>query len=289
LGISRQALDQRLDKPAAAAFFQRALLEAVGHVLQAQPALCPLLAPFHGVYLDDCTQASLPDEAEPDFPAGCGGTDKAKARMKLLVRWEIQEGLVRHLGIHQGRLCDTDAETLAAPLPAAALHLADLGFADFGRLAAEDEPGVCWVTRLPAQTRFYSEEGDDRPVAEQLANGRQEGLVAVDVEGGVGNKERAEGRLVCLACPADVAARRLVNLEKDARQRKRPVSARQREMCRWTVLLSNVPRQWLAARQLWQVYRLRWQIEVRFRRFKAEGGWARRRAASGIGWRRSGI
>jgi hypothetical protein len=88
----------------------------------------------------------------------------------------------------------------------------------------------------------------------------------------VGAEDRVKGRLVCLACPQDVAARRLLNLEKDAQKRKRPVSARQREMCRWTVLFTNVPREWLTARQLWQVYRLRWQIELLFRRFKSEGG-----------------
>jgi DDE family transposase len=272
LGISRQALHQRLDRPSAPDFFKRALLEAVSHVLDAQPALCPLLAPFQGVFLDDCTQAWLPDEAEPDFPAGCGGTDKAKARMKLLVRWEIQRGLVRHVGIHEGSASDHDTEGQAPPLPKGALHLADLGFCDFGRLRDEDEQGIYWVTRLPAQTRFYPKEGLDLPLAEQLSAWREQGLKAQDVEGGVGNEERVQGRLVCLACPEDVAARRLLNLEKDANKRKRPVSARQREMCRWTVLFTNVPGGWLNALQLWMVYRLRWQIELLFRRFKSGGG-----------------
>src|SRR5438876_10099973 len=82
LGVSRQALDQRLDKPSAPAFFTAALLAAVGYVLDARPALCPLLESFQGVYLDDCTQAWLPDGAACDFP-GTGGssTDCAKARM----------------------------------------------------------------------------------------------------------------------------------------------------------------------------------------------------------------
>jgi hypothetical protein len=272
LGISRQALHQRFDGPAAPAFFKAALLGAINHVLAAQPALCPLLAPFHGVYLDDCTQSWLPDEAEPDFPVNGKGTDHAKARMKLLARWEIQQGQARHLGIHPGSTSDSEAEALAPPLPKGALHLADLGFADFGRLADEHDRGIYWVTRLPAQTRPYPEEGKGRPLAEQLAAWREQGLKVVDVDGAVGAEDRVKGRLVCLACPQDVAARRLLNLEKDARKRKRPVSAPQREMCRWTVLFTNVPRGRLNALQLWQVYRRRWRIELLFRRFKSEGG-----------------
>src|SRR6476620_8914801 len=104
LGVSRQALGQRLDKPSAPEFFKAALLAAGGHVLDARPTLCPLLAGFEGVYLDDCTQAWLPDDAASDFP-GTGGssTDCAKARMKVLLRWEILRGNVCHLGVHPGR------------------------------------------------------------------------------------------------------------------------------------------------------------------------------------------
>src|SRR5262249_6074976 len=61
-------------------------------------------------------------------------------------------------------------------------------------------------------------------------------------------------------------------LEKDAKHRGRPVSQRQREMCRWTVLFTNVPRERLSTQQVWEVYRLRWQIELLFKRFKSEGG-----------------
>ena len=73
-----------------------------------------------------------------------------------------------------------------------------------------------------------------------------------DVAAAVCNENRASGRLVALACPADVAARRPANLEKDARHRGRPVSARQRETCRWTAPFGAVPGDWLTAGQ-WRV------------------------------------
>jgi hypothetical protein len=273
LGISRQALHLRLDKPQAPAFFKAALLDALGHLLDARPALCPLLAHFNGAFLDDCTQAWLPDDAAADFP-GCGGEgqDNNKARMKVLLRWEILAGNVCHLGIHPGRVSDHDAEAAAPPLPEGSLHLADLGFADFARLQAESQQGVYWATRLPAQARIYPEGGGDLPLAEQLAAWRKEGVGQVDIQAGVGNKDRVSGRLVCLLCPPGVAAKRLLRLEQDARDRRRKVSERQRQMCHWTVLLTNVPCEWLGAWQLWEVYRLRWQVELLFRRLKSEGG-----------------
>jgi hypothetical protein len=276
LGVSRQALDKRLEKGSTADFCRRCLLEAVEHLVDARPALAPLLGRFNGTYLDDCTSVWLPDQAADDFP-GTGGSDPghdAKARMKVLLRWEIQAGNVCHVGIHKGRTSDHDAEALAPALPKGALHLADLGFADFDRLQAEAEQGVYFLGRLPAQTRLHRADGRDLPLAEQLAAWRKEGVKAADVTAGVGNKSRAGGRLVALACPADVVARRLANLEKDARHRGRAVSARQREMCHWTVLFSNVPGDWLGAEQLWIVYRLRWQQELLFKRFKSEGGLA---------------
>lgn len=282
LGISRQALHQRLDQPCTAKFCRSVLLEAVQHVVAARPALAPLLERFNGVYVDDCTSALLPDDSAEDFP-GTGGSspDCALARMKVLVRWEIKAGNVSHIGIHPGRTSDHDAEQEAPKPPEGSLHMADLGFADFERLQTESEQGIYVLSRLPAQTRLYLPGGTDLPLTEQLAAWRKEGIKVADMTASVGNKNQVSGRLVALACPPDIVARRLANLEKDAKHRGRPVSARQREMCHWTVLFSNIPSDWLTAQQLWILYRLRWQIELLFKRFKSEGGLAQTRSDKG--------
>lgn len=275
LGVSRQALHKRLNLPTTPDFCRRVLLHAVQHLVDARAVLRPLLDRFAGVYLDDCTSVPLPSTAADDFPGTGGRSDcPPDARLKLLVRWEIQAGNVCHVGIHTGRTSDHDALALAPALPRGALHLADLGFASFKRLQTEMDQGIYVISRVPAQTRLYHPDGTDGPLAEQLALWRQQGRRVVDVAAAVGNKQRVTGRLVALACPADVAARRLVALEKDAAHRHRAVSKRQREMCHWTVLLTNLPADGLGPQQLWQVYRLRWQIELLFKRFKSEGGLA---------------
>jgi len=272
LGISRQALQQRWTAEACA-FGRACLLEAVGCALTARPEVLPLLAPFAGVYIDDATQLPLPDACADAFP-GCGSglPGLGKAGLKVLVRWELQGGRVAHLGLHPARTADPTAQAQAPPLPAGALHLADLAFTDFGRLQRLTGDGVSWVTKVPVQTRLYPAAGADRPLAEQLRAWRLSGVTRVDQPCRLGNRAAVTGRLVALACPPEVVARRLHRLQRAAQRRGRAVSARQREMCHWTVLFTNVPADRLTAAQVGLVYRLRWQVELLFKRFKSGGG-----------------
>jgi hypothetical protein len=282
LGISRQALDQRFT-PQAAAFCKQALLQAVQELISARPLRHGLLRFFQGVYVDDCTQLQLPDAAAAAFPGGCRSTDGSLfARMKVLLRWELQGGALCHLSIHSGRTGDTTALADAPPLPRGCLHLADLGFLAFARLYAEALAGVYWLTRLPAQTRLFLTEptsrrrrqagADSVPLWRQLRRWRRQGQKTVDVAARVGDKDAVGGRLVALACPPQVVTRRRTRLHKDAKHRGRVVSERQKEFCHWTVLFTNIPVGWLSAEDLWELYRLRWQIELLIKRFKSAGG-----------------
>ena len=281
LGISRQALDQRFT-PAAVAFAKAALLQAVQPLFQARPHTQTLLRCFQGVYVDDATQLWLPDAAAEQFPRSTAG----KAGLKVLLRWELQGGDVHHLGLHPAITADTTALADAPPLPKGCLHLADLGFTDFQRLQDENDAGIFWITRLPAQTRLFlcqppprSQRGRGvdaatagRPLGQQLQHWRQQKRTCVDVAAWVGDKVTVAGRLLALACPPQVVARRLTRLRKEAHRRRRAVSARQEELCHWTVLWTNVSAEQLTALQVWQMYRLRWQIELLIKRFKSEGG-----------------
>jgi hypothetical protein len=282
LRVSRQALDQRLDGRAAA-LCRLALQEATGHLVQAKAEALPLLARFNGTYAEDSTQAGMPDEAQGDFP-GCNSIDpdKGKAGMKVLTRFELTRGAITHLGIYPARASEHTAAGDAPPLPEGCLLLRDLGFCDFGRLQAQTERGVYWVSRLPAQARLYL-EGDDEgePLAGYLKRRRRAGDKEVELDCAVGDKDRAHGRLVALRCPNGVVARRLAKLKQDAKRRGRAVSERQREMCHWTVLFTNVCAEWLSVEQVWTVYRLRWQIELLFKRLKSEGGLGDTRSRKG--------
>jgi hypothetical protein len=273
LGISRQALDQRWT-PEATAFCRAILKEALDHVFQTQPQTFDLLKPFSSVFLDDATQLKLPDACADEDP-GCGSglEGLGKAGLKVLTRFEVLSGQLRHLSFHAARTADQKTITDAPELPKGCLHMADLGFTDFERLQGYGDKGIYFISRVPVQTRvFVPEHPKGLPLPQLLKQCRGNGEEAVDLEARLGNKGSVTGRLVALACPPEVVERRLRRLQKDAKRRNRPISERQRELCHWGVFVTNVPRSWLTSRQVWQVYRLRWQIELLFKRFKSEGG-----------------
>lgn len=277
LGISRQALFNRFN-PQATAFCRSVLFEALSHLVQANEPVGGLLKPFQGVFLDDCTQLPLPDAAAGDFP-GCGSgvCDLGKAGMKVFTRLEIQRGSLQHMSFHAAKTADLNAAESAPELPPGVLHLADLGFCDFAQIQREFERGVYRISRLPVQTTvLLPGTTGNQPLVACLQRWREQGRLQVDLEGvRVGDKATATGRLTVLACPPEVVEKRLRKIQADAQRRGRQVSHRQKEMCYWQVLFSNVPVAWLKATEVWEVYRLRWQIELLFKRFKSHGGMQR--------------
>ena len=274
LDISRSTMFNHFN-PNATNFCRAVLAEALSQTFQANRQSFPLLDRFEGIYLDDCTQLPLPDACAEEFP-GCGSgvCDLGKAGMKVFTRLEVQRGAICHVSIHSAKTADCKAAEDAPPLPKKSLHLADMGFVDFAKMRERTEQGVYFISRLPTQTTLVFRKGEERqPLVKLLQKTREQGRKRIDRKDVVlGDKQKVRGRLVALACPAKVAQERLRKANEDAKRRGRTLSEEQKEMCYWTVFFCNVPKEVLSAEEVYQVYRLRWQIELLFKRFKSCGG-----------------
>ena len=79
-----------------------------------------------------------------------------------------------------------------------------------------------------------------------------------------------EGRLIAFRLPRDRAAKARKRLYEE--HKKSDVSAEMLEMAAYVVLFTTVPVERLGARELIEFYRLRWQIELNFKRGKSIEG-----------------
>ena len=149
--ISPQGLD-RWFCPQGADCLKQLAQQAVGVLLETQPAAIPLLQRFQRVSVEDCTVVALPASLATDYP-GCGGDDdddRNQAALKMYVRMDLIDGQVTDLAFQPGKQPDVTAGQQAAPLPAGSLRLKDMGFFDRDMLRRDRKAGVHWISRLPS-------------------------------------------------------------------------------------------------------------------------------------------
>jgi hypothetical protein len=76
-------------------------------------------------------------------------------------------------------------------------------------------------------------------------------------------------RLIALRVSEQIANERRRRLKKEAQKKGRVVSTQHLRMCAWTLLITNVPSQWLPLEMVRVLYTVRWQIELLFKQLKS--------------------
>jgi hypothetical protein len=154
------------------------------------------------------------------------------------------------------------------------LHLSDLGFFDLNKLAQQSQQGVWWISRVPALLNKQADDGTSEALTDWLKHHRADRL---DTPVSLGTKNRLDCRLVAVRLPEKVAQQRLRKLRKKLKKRGHTLSDRQRVLCQWHVLITNLPADKFSIEDIRTLYRVRWQVELLFKRWKSLVGLGRSR------------
>jgi hypothetical protein len=267
VAVTPQALDQRFTE-AGAACLERVLAAAVDRIVAADPVAIPLLRRFNGVYVLDSSAIGLPAALAPLWP-GCGnGAQPTAATLKLGVRLELTTGALAGPLLAPGRTHDRATALAAAPLPAGALRLADLGFWKLDGLRDLGAAGGFWLSRLQAQVAVFDAAGQRREPGALLA---AQGAAEVDLPVTLGVGHRLPARLLAWRAPPAVAAARRRRLRAEAKRRGQAVSKARLALEDWLILVTNAPAERLSAAAARALARARWQVELLFKLWKSGG------------------
>ena len=267
LEISPQGLDQRFTEETSR-YLQQMLEETIAATFFAKPVAIPLLQRFNGVYLTDSSIVSLPDELQESWLGFGGRIATSRSALKLQVRLDMLQGKLEGPLLCPGGMHDRAAEALHEPLPAGALHLADLGYWKLKGLTDLSDQGSYWLSRLQVQTKIIDEEGCDWSQADFL---RAQHCDRLDVSVRLGVKARLPTRLLAVKVPPHIAAERRRRIKEQARSRGQTISYDRLELADWTLLVTNVPPTLLSLDEALLFARLRWQIELLFKLWKSKG------------------
>ena len=267
LNITAQGLEQRFTKDAAE-FMQIMLEETISEVIQTEAVTIPILKRFKGVYLNDSSTISLPNELSTVWMGSGNSKGGGEAALKLEIRLNILEGNIEGPILVSGRTNDRKAAAKYKSLPKGSLSIADLGYWKLGDLKDKTNDGVYWLSRLRVGTVIFNELGERLSLAKLLDKHNAKHL-EMNIFLGLQHKLRA--RLLAFRVPLKVAKERQSKLKRSAKKKMQKVSQERLAMSGWSIFVMNIPNALLAPKEIIALARMRWQIELIFKLWKSHG------------------
>ena len=156
--VSRQAIEKRMTFEAADTL--KATLEvAATKVVAMPPQSLPLLNQFTGVFVQDSTTITLPDELRMVWQGGRGKNNHEKASMKLHLCFEVLTGAFEQFQLTDGVTSDSKVGNQFEQLPPKSLRLADLGYFTFDTFEKLTQNDVYWISPYKVRCNLYDEAG----------------------------------------------------------------------------------------------------------------------------------
>lgn len=297
LHVRNQAIEARFGV-ASAALMRQLLEEAAGHLLEGQAVQTPLLQHFPGgVFLQDGSVISLPDELTTSWQGCGGGPGASRSAVRIQARWEMWRGGLHGLWLQPASQSERQGGPVHQPFPEHSLRIVDTAYLTYSDMRAESQAGRCWITGVKANMVFVDGQGRCWNLTEWLHSQPAQQRV-VDGWVRVGQSEQISVRLIALRLPKDVVYRRKqrANCLVEGRphrkgvqqlgRRPKPqagrrssrrvrkhhrVSASKQKQLDWLLVLTNVAGSLLSSEQVVALLRLRWQIELFWKLCKQEG------------------
>lgn len=263
LSITGSALQERMGKEAVmllAGVFQLTL----ERWRKPCPLPLPLLQTFRGIYITDSSQIALPATLSSIFRG-----NKSNSMLKLQVTWDYLNGNLAAVELEDGRSPDQKCQLHVSHAQAGTLQLFDLGYFKQEYLRDIHEQDAYFVSRYQAQTALYHAETQDPFDLVAWLKGLKADVADRPVLLGGRVKLRVRMGVRRLSQKAADARRR--KAKKKAKKQGKTCSSTYLFLMGWDILITNLPPVW-TLEQIFDLYRIRFQIEWVFRIWKTQLG-----------------
>jgi hypothetical protein len=217
--------------------------------------------------LQDSTTLSLPQHLVDYYPGNrTKGVQKAVARLQCILNVATMHWL--HIGLEAFTDNDQKSSGIVVPL----LKKGDLLLRDLGYFVLEvfkqiKQQQAFFISRLHYKVNLYDINGKPLTWKQLCRRGRQP---VVDQIIYIGQKQKVAVRLVMLKVPAKVANERVRKAKTDKDKRANHSNDYYQRL-RYDLFITNVDEKVAGAKEIVQLYRVRWQIEILFKSWKKGG------------------
>jgi len=265
VSITKQGLDQRFNSQATT-LLENLLAASLKKFKTEKIPVIDLLKPFSAVKIQDSSGISLPESLK-EFYMGFGGSS-SEAGLKIQVMFDYFEGQIESITVTDGRKNDQSFNDYLSKIQEGALYLQDLGYFKLESLKAMQDAGSYFISRYLNQTLMQDRKGIKIDLLKLLKKSGKN--ISRNIR--LGKNGNIEVRLVGQRVPREVYLKRIKELNKKAKKNGCRIQPLTRELAKWSIFVTNIPKNILNDKQVYLVYSLRWQIELFFKLCKSEVG-----------------
>jgi hypothetical protein len=270
--ITKQSLHDRFTSEAVK-FLKSCLDMLVSRKIQYGGSVEILRSHFNRVRIKDSTKFALPDSCSEIYKGYGGALHNSSSMVSIQYEYDFLSGQSMDLRLTEGVKNDqSDSREFTHDIREKDLFLRDLGYCTLSFLSAVDSAKAYFVSRLAPKTNIYSSKTSRDPVdvKDYLKKLKKDRLEYMEVEVYLGKIERIPVRAVISLADTATYEKRLRKTAKQAKSTGNRVSDEFKTRAKLNIMVTNVPREVLAAENIWTVYSLRWQIELLFKVWKSQ-------------------
>ncbi len=270
LEITKQSLHERFNE-SAVIFLKRALEKLMQTQLEVAPSVLKLEG-INRVLIKDSVCFQIDESLLMAYP-GSGG-DGSKASVRIQFEYDLLCGTINDLSLNAFNNQDASNSVATVDLlNAGDLIIRDLAYVGLKALKAIIKQAAYFLCRLSPSVKVYERTGDQyveigfNPIRRHM---EKRGLAMMEKDVYLGKREKIKTRLVIHLLPADEVEKRIRKAKQKNKRKGRNAPTKEYiARAHLNLFTTNVSAEVIPAKNVWSLYRLRWQIELTFKIWKS--------------------
>ena len=270
IDIRKQSLHDRFNQ-FAVLFLKEVVENLLSSQLETEPYLCDLKG-INRILIKDSVCFQISEHLQTIYP-GSGGSG-SKAAVRIQFEYDLLGGTINDLSLHAFNEQDASnaLETMEL-LQSWDLVIRDLAYVGVQALKGMIKRAVFYLCRLGTQVNVYEKQGDHLVQIRFCAIRRfmeQQGLDRMGKTVYIGKEEKLKTRLIIHRLPDDEIAKRIRKARGNNKKKGRKTLSKDYiARAHLNLFITNTDSVTIPAEAVWNLYRLRWQIELAFKIWKS--------------------
>lgn len=270
--LSSQALSERINN-ASASRLMHGLFGKLLAKLHEKVKQSPLeISTFARVLLQDSTIFTLNEHLESSYKGTRRGNNCVESQVKIDLIHDISNGTMIDAQLFNGNDPDQGlSDRVLRFIKPNDLIVRDLGYFSISTFKAIGLAGAFFLTRMKSGVHFYLNKDDKEPldISEYLKRKISLDMNVIEINGYLG-KDKVSARLVIYRQSEGVTNQRIRVANKHSRKKGETLSKNKKLLLSLSIFVTNAPVTMLSTATVGTIYRLRWEIELIFKRWKSQ-------------------